>query len=202
MSIKNIRLLKFDNENKEKLLSFLDENPILFRSLQACIVLRDEPFEYYDGLQSLSMYEIYSLIKLKIKAIFNRFLPMFEVSDEDDLLFEMLDENVGELTSDHPLVVNFLDTYDHFTLEKLINWINQHKRYPIVNMYFNIYSADEHDRSITSDLSQLTKEIISQVDKFLSNFKINYKFRYMDESSSLRFELICRRSELRINYSN
>lgn len=175
MSRRNInRILDFDNSNKDKLLSVLDEKPELFKSLQACVYLRDNPLEYYDGLSTLDYYEIYKLITDKIVHIFKMFFPGTSYSK-----WEIYNEFLLRETSE--LNIKFLENCaleTEMTVDQLINQINGEKEKGKSEIV--VFSGiDGNGKHYYDKIKIFIDELQAEIDKFLSNYK-NIKCKIND----------------------
>lgn len=83
--------IKNSQEFSGKILSYLEEvSPILPRVIEAALYFRENKPQFHEGMENLNLYEVYSLIRLKILDVFKKF---FNAGDPDDgteeILFEL-----------------------------------------------------------------------------------------------------------------
>lgn len=95
-------VIKFNDENKNRMLDFLDEHSIVFRSIQEAMELGDE-FVFGEHLLNASSYELYSYIKLKVISIFYKYFKGISINDEDDLYYKIT-SNYKESDSEDRLI--------------------------------------------------------------------------------------------------
>lgn len=87
------QVIKFTEDTANKMLDFLDESPVLFRSIQAILDIRaDDPFKFDQHYLTLSDFHIFSYLVLRIKALFKKFFNDINFVYEDEDLYEIRDQ--------------------------------------------------------------------------------------------------------------
>ena len=175
-------VIEFNNENKEKLLDFLNDYPVLYKSIQACILIENNQLEFNDSMNSLNLYEIYILIKKFIKDILIRFFPDIYITNDKDLYFEILCSNVSE-----DKIQTYIDSIkEDFYKDDILSKIKKEQKRKLKIIDFKLLSEKKIDNF--RNCSLILDEIGKIIKRFLYNFnnrKINFDFQIYNDSISL-----------------
>lgn len=192
-------VIKFNEENKTKLLDFLYKHPIILKSIQTIMELNND-FDFDKYLLSVDSYEIYSYIKLKIISIFSKYFKNTNILDEDDLFFEIMSKYKDTDSHDR---VKYLAEKINIPFDTLLYTIKSNADNTHNNFYFYI----EFDENSISGIEILNAEINKIVNKFLSNFPSKPEFEISNhENNTLIINFKCSKDcinliDFQVNYS-
>ena len=174
MSLKSIRQLKIDNENKEEIQGVLERNPLLLKILECMVYLNRNPLVYYNGLKDINYYELYKLVQTKIRDIISPFLGTYlTIESEEDLYYELRFSD--GYNSNSNLIKKMAEFYGE-SPEKFLERVNNERiRNNQVYLRFNIEFSNGKDRVFVNLFEILLDEIKVMVDNFLANFNVRCK---------------------------
>lgn len=177
MSVRRIKELKIDNDNKEDILNVLSRNQILSKVIEAMVFLERNPFVFHEGLNTINTYELYQLIKNKIREVCSS-ISSIEVytNSSIDLYYELRCNPTLEMDSHLIRQVAEWSSVSEEQLMKRIEKENLNREYLSLDVVLTF------KRDIQSYINILAVEIKRAINIFLSNFVKKYKVSLQDNS--------------------
>lgn len=159
------QVIKFTEETNNKMLDFLDESPVLFRSIQAILDIRaDDPFKFDQHYLTLSDFHIFSYLVLRIKALFKKFFNDINFVYKDEDWYEIRDQYYnGQM--DEEKIKKLKERLNYSVSKDLTQSFERDKKNGID---FNFYVEFTKMEDITG-VEILINEISKKVSSFLSN---------------------------------
>lgn len=178
-------VLKFTNENQESILDFLDETPVLYRSIQACIEIRKENiFEFNEHLSSVDAFHIFNYIMLKIHSIFRKFFDYKESLHYEDL-YQLRSQYRNEEITEEYVKQKLKENNNELMIDHYFQLIKEEQYEHEYEYYFDL---DKYKDLTGIDI--LMEELNKQIKEFLSNFKNKTHFTIDQfETSTNQFEI-------------
>lgn len=194
-------VVEYNNTRERKILDYLEDNPVIAKSIDMCLWIRENNLEYYEGLNTLNYYEIYMLVYEKIKCVFSLFIP--NTIFKDDNLY-------NELKYSHPK--KYSEYINSHLIDELSELLNITKEEVIINKeeklnYENYRGSQEINfyLELENKLNNqyyviFLNELDNIINNFLSKFKENIKFSYDIDENCVTFHLIKKVERKELNY--
>lgn len=187
MSKRINQLIALHGDDKEQILDFLDELPVLFRSYQACLLIRrDNLFDDFDHSEPIDDLQLFFYIRKKITSLLSSFFPQCEEDRDDEDYYKIRSKYLAGEIKDHEL--------DRYLTKDEVDYMTSRyvKNKDDVNEYdahFNLGRFDIDYDEFSNSVKVLLREINVQLKKFLSSFeKSKMAFMQVTNTCSLGLE--------------
>lgn len=185
MALRRVGQLQSFENNNLRIVEFLSErSPHLIDKVRACLDFKESPLLYHDGLETVTLFAIFSLVKLKIQELTSKY-NLGSIECEDELFFEIV---YGDDELNDEKLQKYVDENNHIdNKESLEKEINRYRYLFKHNPYFHVIfnSKDEIGISI------IKSEFNLMIEKFLSQFQRKIKCKIVDEyDCSFRIDIV------------